>query len=347
MNVLNPRHPIYRRILTSRLIRYPLYIFIFLIVVGMFVPDDDPDSLEAAQKLFAGTNPWRDLPQEQETALKEIHFIKKTLRDAFLPTSVPEEDDYEFLSKLVRSLETRDDISWTTMNEHEIDATISAIANRREGGDFAPEPFGLTERFKKLHDHWYRLKSDENKPDAWEARHDTTFLPPLLKARGLDGDEGAAVEADGGVTAMLNDEQRHEMVESYAEWRTRRDRMVSYLKIHPPTPTAWFSVSRTTEGKRAAWDDVMEGRVLKAGQAVADRLLVASPKWKPWYTSLVLTNIPIGWRKPGEPEMTEEESRQLLERLDRQGKRRDERRAKQAAVQQRLKAERDGVKDDL
>ncbi|KAB5583397.1 hypothetical protein GE09DRAFT_300548 [Coniochaeta sp. 2T2.1] len=347
MNVLNPRHPIYRRILTSRLLRYPVCIFIFLTVIGMFIPDDDPDSLEAAQKLFAGTNPWRDLPQDQETVLEEIHFIKETLRDAFLPTSVPEEEDYEFLSKLVRSLETRDDISWTTMNEHEIDATVSAITNRREGGDFAPEPFGLTDRFKKLSDHWYKLKSDARKPDAWEARHDTTFLPPLLKTRGLDASEGAVVEADSGVTAMLTDEQRREMEESYLDWRTRRDRMVSYLKNHPPTPRAWFPVAKTTEGKRAAWDDVMEGRVLKAGQAVADRLLVASPKWKPWYSSLISTKIPIGWRKPGEPEMTEEESQQLLERLDRQSKRRDERREKQAAVQQRLKAEREGVKDEL
>ena len=298
MTPLNPRPPIYRRIIASRLFRYPIYILIFLNIISMLLPEeDDPDSLATAQKLFAGTNPWRDLPPDQETALTEIHFIKRTLRDTFLPTSVPEEDDYEFLSKLLRSLETREDISWTTMNEHEIDSVVSAIANRR-AGEFAPEPFGLTERFRKLHDHWYKLKADVNKPDAWESRHDTTFLPPLLKTRGLDG-AGAAVEADVGVTALLSDEQRHEMETSYAEWRARRDTRVSYLKIHPPRPKAWLPVAKTTEGTRAARDDVMEGRVWEAGQRIANHLLVASPKWKPWYTSLIRRISRLAGRGPG------------------------------------------------
>lgn len=89
-----------------------------------------------------------------------------------MPTSLPDEDDYEFLSKPVRSLETRDDISWTTLDETGVARTVGAIAGRARA-DFAPELFGLTGRLEKLHSHWYKLERKEGKPEKWEVEHDS------------------------------------------------------------------------------------------------------------------------------------------------------------------------------
>lgn len=148
MDPVQPGRSLLRRIFTSRLIRYPFYLFLILILtfalIGMFVSDDD--TFDTAQSLHSGTNPYRDLPADQDVALREVLFITGTLRDTFLPTSLPEEDDYEFLSRLLRSLETRDDISWTTLHETGAERTIMAIANRRRY--FAAEPFGLTARLR-------------------------------------------------------------------------------------------------------------------------------------------------------------------------------------------------------
>jgi hypothetical protein len=330
MDPVQPGRSLLRRIFTSRLIRYPFYLFLILFLtfalIGMFVPDDD--TFDTAQSLHSGTNPYRDLPADQDVALREVLFITGTLRDTFLPTSLPEEDDYEFLSRLLRSLETRDDISWTTLHETGAERTIMAIANRRRY--FAAEPFGLTARFAKLHEHWYRLQREEGKPERWEAEHDTTFLPPLLKTRGLDGEGAVDSSTRGGVAELLlSAEQREEVDERYAEWRKDRDRKVSYLKIHPPAPIAWVPLPKKEGGIRAAWDEAMQGGAVEAGKRVADRLLVASPKWKPIYGDLLAEMVPIGWMAPGEEEMTSEELERWMEKFNKERERIDERRRKQ------------------
>lgn len=343
---MNRVNPLLRRVLSSRLVRWPVYLFILFFIIGMFVPDDNASLLETAKHLHASTNPWRDLPADQETALKEVHFIAETLRDTFLPTSLPDEDDYEFLSKLLRTLETRNDISWTTLHETGVHRTVMAIANRY--GAFAPEPFGLTDRFDGLHAHWSRLAREEAKPERWEVKHDTTFLPPLFKARSLDG--GSAVDPGNGLTDLLSEVQRSSMEERYAEWRKDRDRKVSYLKLHPPSPMAWVPLPKKENGIRAAWDEVMEGGVVKAGKRVAERLLVASPKWKPMYRDLLTERVPLGWSLPGEVEMSREELDRWMERSSKDSERRQERRKKQEALVERLKAERHGTgggKDEL
>lgn len=46
MDNLNPRPGLFRRILTSRLLRYPLYLFLLLTLIGIFLPEDT--SLETA-----------------------------------------------------------------------------------------------------------------------------------------------------------------------------------------------------------------------------------------------------------------------------------------------------------
>ncbi|OIW27823.1 hypothetical protein CONLIGDRAFT_634155 [Coniochaeta ligniaria NRRL 30616] len=351
-------HPPLRRVLTTRLIRYPLYLLLLLTlieVIGIFIPEDwlefEFDTGETAQHhhLHAATNPYRDLPEDQLTAVKEVLFTAETLRDTFLPTSVPDDDDYEFLSKLVRSLETREDISWTTLYETGVGDTLSAIADRHPWhAPFADEPLGLTDRFWKLNDHWSRLGKEAGKPERWEVEHDSTFLPPLTEARGVDGE----AEAEAGLEAFLSEEQREKMEKRWAEWKKERDRRVSYLKIHPPTPLAWFPLP-TGEGRREAWEEVMDDGVVEAGKSVDPGRLAASQKWKPWYTSLMLEDVPFEWRAPGEDpeeEMTPEEFDRWMEKFNRQREGWNERKRKQEEVQEKLKAERDvvkGVKDEL
>ena len=346
MDPLGSRSTILRRILASRWLRYPLYLYLLLVVLDIFLPEDE-DTSETLESLYAKTNPWRELPADQETAVKEVLFIKETLRDTFLPTSVPDEDDYELMSKLVRSLETRDDISWTTLVETSVQDTISAIANRREAS-FAPEPLKLTDRFERLRWHWSRLQTEGGKPERWEVEHDTTFLPPLLKTKGLDGE--GEVEPGWGLAAVLSDEQRVRMEERYAEWKKDRDRKVAYLKVHPPTPMAWSPVPTEQSARRAAWEEVMEDGVVDVGKQVDPRLVAASPKWRPIYGDLVLEIVPFEWKGEGDKEITSEEADLLVEKMKRGMELRTERIKKQNEVQRKLNAEKDNarfVRDEL
>jgi hypothetical protein len=340
MDGLNPRHPLIRRILASRWVRYPCYVFLILTVIGLFIPDDEvTDSLEPPRTLYAGTNPWRDLPADQEVAVKEVRFIAATLRDTFLPTSLPEEDDYEFLSKLMASLETRGDISWSTLDESGVASTMSAIANRR--GEFAREPFRLTGRFWKLSEHWSKLQAEAGKPEKWEVEHYTTFVPPLLKKTGLDGEGPAGT--DVGLTGILSEEQKEKMEESYSDWKTDRDLKVAYLKTHPPKPMAWVPLPKTNDGKRAAWEEVVDGD-LEAGKRVVDERLVDSPRWKPIYRDLMLEDIPMSVTAGRFERMTSEESDRFIENLKKDMELRGERVRRQRDWQDRMKSEREQAK---
>ncbi|KAJ9157045.1 hypothetical protein NKR19_g3911 [Coniochaeta hoffmannii] len=338
MDPLGARSAVLQRMLTSRWLRYPLYLYLLLVVLDVFLPDDE-EAPEPLESLYARTNPWRELPPDQETAVKELLFIRETLRDTFLPTSVPDEDDYELMSKMVRSLETRDDISWTTLVETGLESTVSAIANRREA--FAPEPFELTDRFERLRWHWSRLRTEGDKPERWEVEHDTTFLPPLLKTEGLDGD--GAVEGGGGLAAVLSDEQRERMEERYAKWKKDRDRKVAYLKVHPPTPMAWRPVPTEQSAIRAAWEEVMDDGVVDVGKQVDPRLVAASPKWRPIYGDLLLEIVPFEWKGEGDRETTSEEAGLLVEKMMRQMELRTERGRKQMEVQKKLNAEKNNA----
>lgn len=83
----------------------------------------------------------------------------------------------------------------------------------------------------------------------------------------------------------------------------------------------------------------MQGGAVEAGKRVADRLLVASPKWKPIYGDLLAEMVPIGWMAPGEEEMTSEELERWMEKFNKERERIDERRRKQKEVRENLKAE--------
>ncbi|RKU47928.1 hypothetical protein DL546_009358 [Coniochaeta pulveracea] len=351
-------NPLLRRMLTSRLIRYPIYLFLllflFLCLVGIFLPEDYywEDPLETDHHLYAGTNPYRDLPEDQLTVVKEILFTAETLRDVFLPTSLPDEDDYGFLSKLVRTLETREDISWTTLRETGVDSTLGHIANRRV---FADEPYELTDRFRRLSEHWSRLALEEGKPERWEVEHDVTFLPPVLKVKGLEHQGGVnggveEEEEEGVLGALLTGEQREKMEERWAEWKKNRDRSVSYLKSHPPRPLAWFPVPKSQAGKIAAWTELVDDGAVEAGKSVDEERVVASQKWKPWYVGWEMEDVPMEWRAPGEEDMTPEEFDRWMAKFNRQREWGDERKRKQEEIQEKLKAGRDmvwEVKDEL
>lgn len=332
-----------RRILQSRILRWVFYLTLSVKAIQIIQNfTTDPSSLQAAQAYYASTNPWRDLPPDQEQVVKEVLYIAETLRDTFLPISLPEEDDYDLLSSLLRSLETRRDVSWTTFHETGVDRTLMAIANR-PASVTEVEPAGLAERFAALHEHWSRLAREPGKPERWEVRHDVTFLPPLVEAGDVSGE-------DEGMGALLGPERVAEMEDRYAEWHQSRDRKVSYLKTHPPRPLAWVPVLSSDGGGRdAAWADVLGGGVLQAGKRIAEKALVRSPAWKPFYRDLLTENVPYDWQVPGEKEMTEEEYETWKVRFNAENGRREERRGKQAKLVDELAAKRknEGLKDEL
>lgn len=214
------------------------------------------------------------------------------------------------------------------------------------------EPFGLTERFEKLHNHWYTLQRREDKPEKWEVEHDTTFLSPLLKQTGLDGEWTGKM--DDGLTGMLSEEQKEKMEGSYSEWKTDRDLKVAYLKINPPRPMAWVPVPTNNEGKRAAWEDVvnggMEGGIEDAGKRVDGRLLASSPRWKPIYRDLITEDIPMSWLSRRYDDMTSEESDHLVAKIKKDMELRLGRSRKQKDLQESLKTKKkqtQGSKNEL
>jgi hypothetical protein len=332
-----------RRVLPSRTLRWVLYITISLKAIQIIRNlTTDPSSLQAAQAYYASTNPYRDLPPDQEQAVKEVLYIAETLRDTFLPISLPEKDDYDLFSSLLRSLETRRDVSRTTFHETGVDRTLMAIANR-PASVTEVELAGLVERFAALHEHWSRLAREAGKPERWEVRHDVTFLPPLVETGDVSGE-------DEGIGALLGPERVADMEDRFAEWHQSRNRKVSYLKTHPPRPLAWVPVLAADGGGRdAAWADVLDGGVVEAGKRIAEKALVRSPAWKPFYRDLSTENVPFDWQVPGEKEMTEEEFETWKVKFNAENARREERREKQAKLVDELAAKRknEGLKDEL
>lgn len=293
----------------------------------------DAASFKAAQEYFANKNPYRDLPSDQESSLKEVLFIVSTFGFILLPTSLPDEDDYTFLSLLLRSLETRRDISWTIFEETSLHRTVMAIGCRGQSGHepVATEPYELPARFKALYKHWEELLASERRPRRWEAEHDTTFLPPLL-----ENDVSESADKDSVISELLSNEQRKEMENIYAEWRKERDRRVSYLKLHPPQPMGWVRVS---DAGTARNDVVGEDGVGQAGIQNPPHLWDESPRWRPLYRSLTLEDVPVAWSVPGENRETQtaEGLREWFEEYQKEQTRRDERMNKQMKLQERLK----------
>lgn len=142
----------------------------------------------------------------------------------------------------------------------------------------------------------------------------------------------------GGFKLALTSEQEAEATRIYNKWRRTRDRKVSYLKDHPPTPLAWAPVAKFDTDVRNAWDTLFDDGRVEAGRRVPVSKLSGSKQWKPIFSSLSLESVPFDWVLPGEEPQTVEDSQAELEALYKESDRRDERRTKQEEYLAQLKA---------
>ncbi|KAI0477171.1 hypothetical protein GGR56DRAFT_673582 [Xylariaceae sp. FL0804] len=357
-----------------RIVRWPLRIavllFVILFVLGLmdehgyidmesWLADDEP-GYDANR---AGTNPYRDLPDDpavldtlKEARAAQVMYISDSLRDTFLPSSLPGEDDYSLYSDYVRSLETRTDLTPLVLHETHVERTMMALAQR--GGlarePVADEPFDLPARFRALHDHWWALKTRPDAPERWEAqRFDATYLPPLLRSRDLggDGDGPASPSPLSQATPLtLTPAQRAEADAKFAEWLARRRWQVSYLKRHPPSPLGFAPVAAATPSEddparlRGIWGTLFEDGVVAAGRRISTGLLQDNPTFRPIWGELATARVPFDWVDPeaaaeDEDKSEEEKQKSVMEQIDRMKEsmaRRDERRAKVEAFQREL-----------
>lgn len=335
-------HGIIGRILGNRFVKWILRAaaFLFLLDISLTVLDSAGIiSLEGEYSDFSTTNPYRDLPDDPllHNAIREVLFIGDSLRDGLLPTSLPD-DDYALYSNLLRSLETRQDISWLVMQETRIDSVIMAIANR--GGSLRSaipdEPHDLHSRAKALHDHWWNLLRAPEHPERWSPEFDTTLVPPLLRAKAL-GDSSDAIQA---FHLSLEPGQAAEAEKKYSEYRSRRDWKVSYLKRNPPTPLAWAPIPQEQVELKSAWDSIFTDGIIEAGRHVLITKLAKNPKFKPIYRDLITERVPYSWTNPDSPilEKTDEEYAEESRSLQAEMKKMEVRRKKQEAFQQELAA---------
>ncbi|UQC90094.1 uncharacterized protein CLUP02_15625 [Colletotrichum lupini] len=307
------------------------------------------DSSKPGKDDYAATNPWRDLPPDSavHSTIREVLLISDTLRDGMLPTSLPD-DNYDTYSAMLRNLETRQDVTWLVIQETGVDRTIMAIANR--GGHHSPipeEPHDLHERAKTLHGHWSALTAASDKPERWEARFDTTCLPPLAARQG-----SASGQKAGSFKLDLTPAQKADAEARYKAYRKRRDRAVSYLKDHPPKPMAWVPAQTDPEKQRGFWESLFNDGVIKAGRNVEGGKLAGNPGFKPVYRDLITERVPYDWVNPDEQvkEYTEVDHLKEMEAFREESRIRKERTDKQAAYQEELRAEerrKRGEKEEL
>lgn len=321
---------------------------------------------EVTEADLARINPYRDLLLSQDKVLRDrkftrfmkillrnlanrppVIYIKHVLRD-LTPTTLPE-DDYQLYSDLLRSLETRTDISWRVYDETDIRNPIMAASNRYGDGKspMITEPFFIKERLAALYKHWDALDLSPDRPQAWETVSDTTFLKPIIQGRPLKGGE-ADKHPDTQQSSMsdwtsglfelsLTPDQEAEATRIYAQWRRKRDYRASYLKLHPPRPIAWVPVSRSDVGARKAWGTLFDDWATLAGRRVPDSRLVGNKEWKPIFMSAELELVPFSWVAPGGQARTEEDLEREIATMDAMNNKRAERRTKQFAYLQELK----------
>ncbi|RSL67852.1 hypothetical protein CEP53_002823 [Fusarium sp. AF-6] len=247
-----------------------------------------------------------DLPKdaELENTLCEVHYIHHTLRHYLLPTTLPG-DSLELCSRMLRSLETRRDLTPLVLSETSIADTIFGIARLR----YTPpnEPPELQPRVMALRSHW---TSPGAKPTPLTTGYATSHKPPLIPE-----DYELSLTLEESAEAGLH----------YRLWRTNRDRKVSYLKRHPPEPIRAREVTRREIASDAVWEALpwMPDEMRKAPQ---DRQV----KLGPLYQQIDSQAVPLDWVNPddslqafatsGEERRWEDIRRRISDRKDRQAR---------------------------
>ncbi|KAF4335439.1 hypothetical protein FBEOM_10676 [Fusarium beomiforme] len=269
-------------------------------------------------------NPFKDLPDDATTlqAFREVGYISTKLRYTLLPTSISG-DDYALCSKLLRSLETRRDLTPLVLEDTSIKSVIQAISLRGSPRKPIPEePFDIMQRTKNLKAHWSKLEK-ESRVKQWEPRFATDCLPPLIE-------DDSALD--------LTAEEADEAETVYKKWRNDRDKIVSYLKLNAPRPAGHVQATKAEIDLDSTWE-MMPWVILPGTNLPND----GSRRWLPIYVSLFLQNVPIGWTNPDlasetpkTQEEMQEETRLLLEKMDEDRRRREQ----QKEYQEKLWAER-------
>ncbi|KAM0424469.1 hypothetical protein ACHAPT_010393 [Fusarium lateritium] len=253
-------------------------------------------------KTFRHTcNPFTDLPNdaELENTLCEVRYIHHTLRHYMLPTTLPG-DDLDLCSRMLRSLETRTDLTPLVLEETSIHSTMRGIARFRKPPPH--EPRDLQSRAIALESHWnsHRGNSGHLAPG-----YATCPSPPL-------------VQEDYELALTL--EQAAEAEADYRIWRTNRDRKVSYLKRHPPEPVLGKPVSRGQIASDAVWESLPWSAedLYKAPEERRTKL-------EPIFKSMGSQPVPLDWVNPDAPRAvtTRDEKRRWKEKRRMRSERKD------------------------
>lgn len=245
-----------------------------------------------------------DLPNDAdlENTLCEVHYIHLTLRHYLVPTVLPG-DDLGLCSRMLRSLETRRDLTPLVLSETSIADTISSIARLRHPPP--DEPPGLQSRVTSLETHW---RSPGAKATPLTTGYTTAYKPPLIPE-----DHELNLTHDLAADAELH----------YRLWRTNRDRKASYLKRHPPEPVRTREVTRREIASDAVWEALpwVPDEMQKAPE---DRQI----KLEPLYQGMDYQAVPLDWvnpdatsqafATPGEERRWREMRRKMFERKNRQ-----------------------------
>jgi hypothetical protein len=169
------------------------------------------------------------------------------LRELY-PATLPG-DDLQHFSDLIRSIETRTNMSWRVFYETKLALRVAMAASREylPFSTVTEEPFQMQTRLMALALHWVNITTKMDRPGIWEEQSATIFLPPLLPKSSLGEQDQGQVDRHiaGDFKLVLSPEQDAKARAAYTRWRGLHDRAASYFQAHPPTPSQWEVSTRS------------------------------------------------------------------------------------------------------
>jgi hypothetical protein len=204
---------------------------------------------------------------------------------ALAPTPLPD-DDLEFYSDILLSLETRNDITAHLLLYAKADKTLETITGQYSIHN-DDEQHGISRRVKALRKHWRELHKQF---DDSVANYDFTtdfVYPPLV-----------TTIPDGKLPSwklQLNEERTEDSRKLHAAFIAQRLNSLSYFRTHPSATMAWVPADGN------AWKETQRSKI-ESGD------LHHSKRWTPLYKgwSLQIFDVPLSWVDPDADEATRE-----------------------------------------
>ncbi|UNI19432.1 hypothetical protein JDV02_005616 [Purpureocillium takamizusanense] len=249
---------------------------------------------EAAAPASDGELAWPYIPYDyeppsaaHEDAVRQVAYIGLLLK-----THAPlhEQDDPELLSLLLRSLETRRDLTRRVLQYTVVERGLKALS--KKCGDVpAAQEFDLAARAQALTRHWYdRDRSDD--PNKKDATGDIPYAP-LIKTPST-----AAIDKpdDDDGTLRLSESAQSDADAIFKAIKMEREHACSYFRLHRPKPMAWHPQTAS------AWEKVDR-------EAAATGSMYHLPDFIPIYMGFGLQSmdVPFTWRNPDWDEARVEE----------------------------------------